>query len=297
MINLKDFLFMKKILIACIYSLIAFGWMGCEPVNGGETNGAETNWQAVECNPPLAWLMDFIPMPHNLPPRQMDPPDPAIGFFDRYQESDFLRITVSASDTIEFLHHTLYPCAYSIKGHVELVDNTIILSESTRKPEGVIPACICGANITSSIQVAHLEYDIIQLNDLQFPIHLYEGLDTLIMIRTDIPLEPQIALDAGGFVRDSEHKGIPNHRVVLQNLTGEISDTLYTNEYGGYGEYYDLVSCENDTLTITAFSPYDNSPTVIKTAFADMDQYEEAYWMTYYTVREDIKFKKPSLFN
>lgn len=290
---------MKKIIIASICSLIALGWMGCEPANGGDTKGVETNWQSVECNPPLVWLMDFIPMPNNisnLPPKQtVVPPDPAMVFFDRYQESNFLRITVPAIDKIEFLHHTLYPCAYSVKGHVELLDNKILLRESTRKPEGVIPPCLCGANIISSIYVTHLEYDVIELNESQFPIHLYEGLDTLIMIHTDIPLEPQITLDAGGFVLGEDHNRMPNVKVVLQNLTGEISDTLYTNEYGGYGDYYDLVSCENDTLTITAFSPYDDSPKVIKTAFADMYQYQEAYWITHYTVRENITFKKSSI--
>ena len=57
-------------------------------------------------------------------------------------------------------------------------------------------------------------------------------------IHTDIPLEPQITLDAGGFVLGEDHNRMPNVKVVLQNLTGEISDTLYTNEYGGYGDYY-----------------------------------------------------------
>ena len=273
--------------------------VACNP-NGNEPNKQE--WQSVDCNPSLTWLRDFFP--YNDTRRDLlakqDPPHPDIAFFARYNNSDFLRITVSGNNQIDFLHHSLYPCSYRIEPHVELMENKIVLWETERKPAIPTP-CICDANITSSISVSHLDYTMLVLSDyeLDIPIRLYEGMDTVIMIRTDIPFEPTVTLSVGGYVRDDKYNYLSSVQLVLRNTTGEIADTIYTNENGRYAAYYEMLGCEEDTLTIIA-TPHDlgssyDTCKIVQIAFSDMTSSVDAYLTDYYC-EQYFNFTKNSPF-
>ena len=182
---------MKRLSFIAILGLLLF--VSCETRNGGEQT-----FQSVECDPLLDWLEQFIPMPVSVlgDVRNLPAQDPAPMYYEAYQYSDFLRITVPTEDTLQFMHHFEVPCAYSVKGCVVLRDGVIELSEKTRKPLGIIQPCICGTTITTTVHTSHLDYNSILLPeyDLTFPLHLYEGLDTLIMIYTNVPEEPTVYL-------------------------------------------------------------------------------------------------------
>ena len=120
---------MKRVSLFVLICVILFA--SCENRNGGEQT-----FQSVECDPPLDWLEQFIPMPDIVQgrARKMPPPqDPApTPYYDAYQYSDFLRITVPSADSIRLMHHFSVPCAYSVRGCVVFRDNGIELSEYLR---------------------------------------------------------------------------------------------------------------------------------------------------------------------
>ena len=99
---------MKRLSFIAILGLLLF--VSCEHKNGGEQT-----FQSVECDPPLDWLEQFIPMPDIVQggARKMPPPqDPApTPYYDAYQYSHFLRVTVPDANTLKFMHHTEFPCA------------------------------------------------------------------------------------------------------------------------------------------------------------------------------------------
>ncbi len=288
---------MKRLSLLALLALFLLN--SCEQKNG-ET--VPQQWQSIECNPFLVWLGEFFPQasgPQQLPPQKNDPPHPDIAYFDRYQESDFLRITVSANNQLDILHHSIYPCAYRVKPHVEFKDNKIVWWESTTKPAGINPSCICGANIEGSVTLPHLDFNEFWIYEKAYPIHFYEGLDTLIMIHTDIPFEPTVYLYVSGWVRNQDKQPLPSSQVILQNKTGEVADTIYTNENGWYSKTCELYSCPDDTLTITVNPTglsflYDSTQTV-QIAFADMvyDQRDRDiyyHWTQYFQFDRNIPF-------
>jgi hypothetical protein len=274
------------------------------PMNEKPT-GVDTlqNLQYVKCNPSLIWLREFFPyndVPQGMPQKassiQHDSPHPDIAFFARYENADFLRITVSAGNHIDFLHHSIYPCSARINQQVVLMDKQIILWETEHQP-ATTSSCTCDANITSSISVPHLDYHTLVLSDydMELPIYLYEGMDTLIMIHTDIPFAPTKILSVGGYVRDDKRNYYSSVPVVLSNTTGEIADTVYTNEGGRYDANYEFLGCEDDTLTITVTIPeisflYDTCKTV-HIAFSDM-AYEIDRDVSYYYCSQYFNFAK-----
>lgn len=279
---------MKRLSFIVLLGLFLF--VSCEDKNGGEQT-----FQSVECDPPLDWLEQFIPMPDIVQggARKMPPPqDPApTPYYDAYQYSDFLRITVPSADSIQLMHHFAVPCAYSVKGCVVLRDNVIELSEKIRKPIGIIMPCICGTTITTIVCAPHLNYTSIFLPEyeLTFPLYLYEGLDTLIMIHTDVPQEPTTYLTISGLLLDRYGNTISDAQVVLQDQASAVLDTVYSNRDGYFHNNFvtiDKVSI-NDTLSVIVLEPYYNYYDTTKIAFADMDVEYDPWSIHYYAYLEN----------
>ncbi len=279
---------MKRLSLIAILGLLLF--VSCEHKNGGEQT-----FQSVECDPPLDWLEQFIPMPDIVQggARKMPPPqDPApTPYYDAYQYSDFLRITVPSADSIQLMHHFAVPCAYSVKGCVVLRDNVIELSEKIRKPIGIIMPCICGTTITTRVYAPHLNYTSIFLPEyeLTFPLYLYEGLDTLIMIHTDVPQEPTTYLTISGLLLDRYGNTISDAQVVLQDQASAVLDTVYSNRDGYFHNNFvtiDKVSI-NDTLSVIVLEPFYNYYDTTKIAFADMDVEYDPWSIHYYAYLEN----------
>ena len=291
MLNVKSYKssVMKRLSLIALLGLLLF--VGCEP-----NNGEEPKWESVECEPSLTWLEKFLPMPDvgSGGPKKLTPPAPdwVREYYDAYQYSHFLRVTVPDADSIKFMHHTEYPCAYSVNGHVDVLENKIVLWEETKKPVGVIPPCICNTTISSSARLPHLNYDTIQLGETKYYMPLYEGLDTLIMIYTDVPEEPETMLMLEGKVVNENDHGLPDVKVILENKTGSLSKTIYTSESGYfYGDFIFDIS-ESDTLSVIALHPYYNYYDTTKVAFADMyiDYYNP--WTVYYYTDVKIQLDK-----
>lgn len=282
---------MKRLSLLALICVILFA--SCENRNGGEQT-----FQSIKCHPSLAWLEKFLPMPdmtHGGPKKLVPPPpDPVEEYYDAYQYSHFLRVTVPDANTLKFMHHTEFPCAYSVKGHVDLQNNKIVLREEMIKPVTIepIPPCLCGATISSSATVSHLDYDTIELEGLSLPIHLYEGLDTLIIIYTDVPEEPEtILLLEGKVVNENDH-GLPDVKVILENQMGTLSKTIYTSESGYFFEHLTFDISESDTLSVIALDPYYNYYDTTKIAFADMDVEYDPWSIHYYAYLEKQLKKK-----
>ena len=278
---------MKRLSFIAILGLLLF--VSCEHKTGGEQK-----FESIKCHPSLSWLEKFLPMPDvgSGGPKKLTPPPPdSVGeYYDAYQYSHFLRVTVPDANTLKFMHHTEFPCAYSVKGHVDLQNNKIVLREEMIKPVTIdpIPPCLCGATISSSATVSHLDYDTIELEGLSLPIHLYEGLDTLIMIYTDVPEEPETMLLLEGKVVNENDHGLPDVKVILENKTGSLSKTIYTSESGYfYGDFIFDIS-ESDTLSVIALHPYYNYYDTTKVAFADMYINYDAWTIHYLT---DVKIQ------
>ena len=273
---------MKQLPIIVLLGLLLF--VSCEHKNGGEQK-----FESIKCHPSLSWLEKFLPMPDVGPggPKKLTPPPPdSVGeYYDAYQYSHFLRVTVPDANTLKFMHHTEFPCAYSVKGHVDLQNNKIVLREELIKPVTIdpIPPCLCGATISSSATVSHLDYDTIELEGLSLPIHLYEGLDTLIMIYTDVPEEPETMLWLEGKVVNENDHGLPDVEVILENQMGTLSKTIYTSESGYFFEHLTFDISESDTLSVIALDPYYNYYDTTKVAFADMDIDYDAWTIHYHT--------------
>jgi hypothetical protein len=278
---------MKRLSFIAILGLLLFA--SCENRNGGEQT-----FQSIKCHPSLSWLEKFLPMPDVGPggPKKLVPPepDPIEEYYDAYQYSHFLRVTVPDANTLKFMHHTEFPCAYSVKGHVDLQNNKIVLREELIKPVTIdpIPPCLCGATISSSATVSHLDYDTIELEGLSLPIHLYEGLDTLIMIYTDVPEEPETMLLLEGKVVNENDHGLPDVKVILENQTGTLSKTIYTSESGYFFEHLTFDISKSDTLSVIALDPYYNYYDTTKVAFADMYIDYDAWTILYLT---DVKIQ------
>ena len=278
---------MKQLPIIVLLGLLLF--VSCEHKNGGEQK-----FESIKCHPSLSWLEKFLPMPDVGPggPKKLTPPPPdSVGeYYDAYQYSHFLRVTVSDANTLKFMHHTEFPCAYSVKGHVDLQNNKIVLREELIKPVTIdpIPPCLCGATISSSATVSHLDYDTIELEGLSLPIHLYEGLDTLIMIYTDVPEQPETALILEGQVINQNDHGLPDVEVILENQAGTLLKTIYTGENGYFSEHLTFDISESDTLSVIALDPYYNYYDTTKVAFADMDIDYDAWNIHYHT---DVKIQ------
>ena len=272
---------MKRLPIVIIALLL---FVSCEHKNGGEQK-----FESIKCHPSLSWLEKFLPMPDVGPggPKKLTPPapDPVREYYDAYQYSHFLRVTVPDANTLKFMHHTEFPCAYSVKGHVDLQNNKIVLQEEMIKPVTIdpIPPCLCGATISSSATVSHLDYDTIELEGLSLPIHLYEGLDTLIMIYTDVPEQPETALILEGKVINQNDHGLPDVEVIFENQAGTLLKTIYTGENGYFSEHLTFDISESDTLSVIALDPYYNYYDTTKVAFADMDFYCDAWILHYHT--------------
>ena len=282
---------MKRLLFIVLLGLFLF--VSCEDKNGGEQT-----FQSVECDPPLDWLEQFIPMPdivqggaRNMPPPQDPAPTP---YYDAYQYSDFLRITIPSADSIQLMHHFAVPCAYSVKGCVVLRDNVIELSEKIRKPIGIIMPCICGTTITTRVCAPHLNYTSIFLPEyeLTFPLHLYEGLDTLIMIHTDVPEEPTVYLTVSGLLLDSYGRNLREAQVVLQDQSSTVLDTLYTNGDGYFRNNFiaiDKVQA-SDTLSVIVLEPFHNYYDTTKIAFVDMHVEYNPWYIHYYaSIEKQLK--------
>ena len=128
---------MKRLLFIVLLGLFLF--VSCE-----DKNGVEQSFHSVECNPSLAWLEKFLPMPESEGPKKLTSayPDLEGEYYYMYENSIFLRVTVPTADSLKFMYHTMYPCAYSVKGTVKSRDNKIILGINSRKPAGIIPPCI-----------------------------------------------------------------------------------------------------------------------------------------------------------
>ena len=273
---------MKRLSFIAILGLLLF--VSCEHKNGGEQK-----FESIKCHPSLSWLEKFLPMPDVGPggPKKLTPPapDPVREYYDAYQYSHFLRVTVPDANTLKFMHHTEFPCAYSVKGHVDLQNNKIVLREELIKPVTIdpIPPCLCGATISSSATVSHLDYDTIELEGLSLPIHLYEGLDTLIMIYTDVPEQPETALILEGKVINQNDHGLPDVEVIFENQAGTLLKTIYTGENGYFSEHLTFDISESDTLSVIALDPYYNYYDTTKVAFADMDFYCDAWILHYHT--------------
>lgn len=290
MLNVKSYKssVMKRLSLIALLGLLLL--VSCEDKNGGK----EPTFQSVECEPSLTWLEKFLPMPDvgTGGPKKLVPPqpDPVEEYYDAYQYSHFLRVTVPDANTLKFMHHTQLPCAYSVKGHVDLQNNKIVLREEMIKPVTIdpIPPCLCGATISSSATVSHLDYDTIELEGLSLPIHLYEGLDTLIMIYTDVPEEPENMLTLQGKVVNENDHGLPDVKVILENKTGSLSKTIYTSESGYFYEDFTFDISESDTLSVIALHPYYNYYDTTKVAFADMYIDYDAWTIYYHT---DVKIQ------
>ena len=289
---------MKRISLLALICVILFA--SCENRNGGEQNTEK--WQSVECEPSLDWLENFIPKPYEASqPQQMPalvPPAPGNDcfYYEAYQYSQFLCISVTEDDRIQFWHHTLYPCSYSVKGWIDLKDNKIVLREKSRKPVGIIPPCICNTTIIGSAKLPHLDYDTIQMGDTKYLMDLYPGLDTLIMFHTDVPDEPVTNLVVAGRVTDQEGKAVKSAQIVLHNTTQQLLDTVYTNAGGYYSDHYELdyLIDLGDTLSVIALEPFYNFYDTTKLAFADMDYYSSA-WSIDYSAEVNIQLKKKAL--
>jgi hypothetical protein len=293
---LREMLILKKIkdmkrLPIVIIALLLFA--SCENRNGGEQT-----FQSVECDPLLDWLEQFIPMPVSVlgDARNLPAQDPAPMYYEAYQYSDFLRITVPTEDTLQFMHHFSVPCAYSVQGCVVLRDNVIELSEKIRKPIGIIMPCICGTTITTRVYAPHLNYTSIFLPEyeLTFPLHLYEGLDTLIMIYTDVPEEPTVYLTVSGLLLDSYGRNLREAQVVLQDQSSTILDTLYTNRDGYFHNNFiaiDKVQA-SDTLSVIVLEPFHNYYDTTKIAFVDMHVEYNPWYIHYYaSIEKQLKKK------
>ena len=282
---------MKRLPIVIIILLL---FVSCETRNGGEQT-----FQSVECDPLLDWLEQFIPMPVSVlgDARNLPAQDPApTPYYDAYQHSDFLRITVPSADSIQLMHHFAVPCAYSVKGCVVLRDGVIELSEKTRKPLGIIQPCICGTTITTTVHTSHLDYNSILLPeyDLTFPLHLYEGLDTLIMIYTNVPEEPTVYLTVSGLLLDSYGRNLREAQVVLQDQSSTVLDTLYTNRDGYFHNNFiaiDKVQA-SDTLSVIVLEPFHNYYDTTKIAFVDMHVEYNPWYIHYYaSIEKQLKKK------
>ena len=281
---------MKRLPIVIIILLL---FVSCETRNGGEQT-----FQSVECDPLLDWLEQFIPMPVSVlgDVRNLPAQDPAPMYYEAYQYSDFLRITVPTEDTLQFMHHFEVPCAYSVKGCVVLRDGVIELSEKTRKPLGIIQPCICGTTITTTVHTSHLDYNSILLPeyDLTFPLHLYEGLDTLIMIYTNVPEEPTVYLTVSGLLLDSYGHSLRDAQVVLQDQSSTVLDTLYTNRDGYFHSNFiaiDKVQA-SDTLSVIVLEPFHNYYDTTKIAFVDMHVEYNPWYIHYYaSIEKQLKDK------
>ena len=282
---------MKRVSLFALICVILFA--SCENRNGGEQT-----FQSVECDPLLDWLEQFIPMPVSVlgDARNLPAQDPAPMYYEAYQYSDFLRITVPTEDTLQFMHHFSVPCAYSVQGCVVLRDNVIELSEKIRKPIGIIMPCICGTTSTTRVYAPHLNYTSIFLPEyeLTFPLHLYEGLDTLIMIYTDVPEEPTVYLTVSGLLLDSYGRNLREAQVVLQDQSSTILDTLYTNRDGYFHNNFiaiDKVQA-SDTLSVIVLEPFHNYYDTTKIAFVDMHVEYNPWYIHYYaSVEKQLKKK------
>ena len=282
---------MKRLSFIAILGLLLFA--SCENRNGGEQK-----FESIKCHPSLSWLEKFLPMPDMAQggPKKLTPPAPDSGreYYDAYQYSHFLRVTVPDANTLKFMHHTEFPCAYSVKGHVDLQNNKIVLREEMIKPVTFepIPPCLCGATISSSATVSHLDYDTIELEGLSLPIHLYEGLDTLIMIHTDVPEEPTVCLTVSGLLLDSYGRNLREAQVVLQDQSSTVLDTLYTNRDGYFHNNFiaiDKVQA-SDTLSVIVLEPFHNYYDTTKIAFADMDVEYDPWSIHYYaSIEKQLK--------
>jgi hypothetical protein len=276
---------MKRVSLFALICVILFA--SCENRNGGEQT-----FQSIDCDPSLAWLEKFLPMPEveSGGQKKLTPPasDPIEEYYGAYQTSIFLRVTVPTANSIEFMYHTMYPCSYSVKGTVKSHDNKIVFDVKSRKPAGIIPPCICNTTISGSAKLPHLDYDTIELEGLSLPIHLYEGLDTLIMIYTDVPAEPVTMLLLEGKVVNHNDHGLPDVEVILENQAGTLLKTIYTGENGYFSEHLTFDISESDTLSVIALDPYYNYYDTTKLAFADMYIDYDA-WNMYY--QADVKIQ------
>lgn len=276
---------MKRSTLFAILGL--FLLVGCE-----DKNGVEQSFHSVECDPSLAWLEKFLPIPDVGPgdPKKLTPPapDPVGEYYGAYQTSIFLRVIVPTANSIEFMYHTMFPCSYSVKGTVKSHDNKIVLDVKSRKPAGIIPPCICNTTISGSAKLPHIDYDTVQLGETKYYMPLYEGLDTLIMIRSNVPEQPETSLLVEGLVLDEYDKKMNKVPVIIENQEGTISDTVYTNNNGYFYGYYQVDLLESDTLSVIALDPYYNYYDTTKLAFADMYIDYDA-WNMYY--QADVKIQ------
>ena len=279
---------MKRLPIVIIALLL---FASCENRNGGEQT-----FQSVECDPLLDWLEQFIPMPVSVlgDARNLPAQDPAPMYYEAYQYSDFLRITVPTEDTLQFMHHFSVPCAYSVQGCVVLRDNVIELSEKIRKPIGIIMPCICGTTITTRVYTPHLNYTSIFLPEyeLTFPLYLYEGLDTLIMIHTDVPQEPTTYLTISGLLLDCYGNTISDAQVVLQDQASAVLDTVYSNRDGYFHNNFIAIYKvqASDTLSIIVLEPFHNYYDTTKIAFVDMHVEYNPWYIHYYaSIEKQLK--------
>ena len=126
---------MKRLTLFAILGL--FLLVGCE-----DKNGVEQSFHSVECDPSLAWLEKFLPMPESEGPKKLTPalPDLVEEYYHMYQNSIFLRVTVPTANSIEFMYHTMYPCSYSVKGTVKPRDNKIVLGVNSRRTSRTYPS-------------------------------------------------------------------------------------------------------------------------------------------------------------
>lgn len=271
---------MKRLSFIVLLGLLLL--VGCE-----DKNGVEQFFHSVECDPSLAWLEKFLPIPDVGPgaPKKLTPPapDPVGEYYGAYQTSIFLRVTVPTANSIEFMYHTMYPCSYSVKGTVKSHDNKIVLDVKSRKPAGIIPPCICNTTISGSAKLPHIDYDTVQLGETKYYMPLYEGLDTLIMIRSNVPEQPETSLLVEGLVLDEYDKKMRNVSVIFENQEGTISDTVYTNNTGYFYGYYHVDLLESDTISVIAQDPFYNYYDTTKIAVPDMDLEYDAWTVQYHT--------------
>lgn len=272
---------MKRLSFIVLLGLLLL--VGCEDRNGAE----QPKWNSVECDPSLAWLEKFLPMPESEGPKKLTPalPDLVEEYYHMYQNSIFLRVTVPTANSIKFMYHTMYPCSYSVKGTVKPRDNKIVLGVNSRKPAGLIPPCICNTTISGSAKLPHIDYDTVQLGETKYYMPLYEGLDTLIMIQTNIqvPEEPETSLLVEGLVLDEYDKKMNKVPVIIENQEGTISDTVYTNNNGYFYGYYQVDLLESDTLSVIAQDPFYGYYDTTKIAVPDMDLEYDAWTVQYHT--------------
>jgi hypothetical protein len=175
-----------------------------------------------------------------------------------------------------------------VKGTVKSHDNKIVLDVKSRKPAGIIPPCICNTTISGSSKLPHIDYDTVQLGETKYYMPLYEGLDTLIMIRSNVPEQPETALILEGKVVNENDRGLPDVKVILENQAGTLSKTIYTSESGYFFEHLTFDISESDTLSVIALDPYYNYYDTTKVAFADMYIDYDAWTIHYHT---DVKIQ------